>query len=160
VLAKALARDPNDRYPTAKAFWQALESVDTDETTAKEDRERANLAAQWRRETEQEIRAVNWSAAKMAVGRWRAAAPQDDTAASAQARIERHLRIERLIREAAQSAAASASTPPAAPPMPAPPQRATARSIDYREWFYIGLWAIVIAGAVLLFWFVLSGMNG
>jgi serine/threonine-protein kinase len=163
VLVKALARDPNDRYPTAKAFWQALESVDTDETAAKEDRQRAGLAAQWRRETEQEIRAGNWSAAKMAVGRWLAIAPQDAIAPKAQARIERHLRIEQRIRTAraaAQTVVGPGGAPPSASPVPAQAQSAPSSSIDYQKWFFVALWAIVLAGAVLLFWFLLFGING
>ena len=91
VLRKALAREPEARYPGAGAFWYGLNDLAAATQAAQQDAERAALAAQWKAETETAMAAGEWSAARMAVGRWLAVVPDDPGAKGAQAEIERHL---------------------------------------------------------------------
>jgi len=115
VLRKALAREAAARYPSAGALWQALNDL---EGQARADREaaqraeaanreaarraeeaqrdaelRAAVAAEWRAEAERAIDAKEWEAARMAIGRWRAVAPEDAAATSAQARLDQRGRL-------------------------------------------------------------------
>jgi uncharacterized cupredoxin-like copper-binding protein len=111
TLAKALARDPAARYANAGAFWQALNERESQAQTAREAAQRAEaakqaaarraeeakqeaeqraaLAAQWRAEAERALDENNVTAAKMALGRWRAVAPDDPAIRDAQERLER-----------------------------------------------------------------------
>jgi tRNA A-37 threonylcarbamoyl transferase component Bud32 len=91
VLGKALARDPEARYPSGSALWYALNDLEEKAQAVRESAELEALAAQWRAETEEAIAAKEWGAAKMAVGRWLAAAPDDPAAQKAQAEIEQEL---------------------------------------------------------------------
>ncbi len=89
VLRQALARQPEARYPSASAVWQALNDLDAEAQADREKSERAATAAQWRAETEAALAAGQWSAARMAVGRWLAITPDDPAAQAARAQIER-----------------------------------------------------------------------
>jgi hypothetical protein len=89
VLRQALARQPEARYPSASALWQALSDLEADAQANREKIERVATAAQWRTETEAALAAGQWSAARMAVGRWLAVTPDDPAAQSARAEIER-----------------------------------------------------------------------
>ncbi len=89
VLRQALARQPEARYPGASAVWQALNDLDAEAQANREKSERAATAAQWRTETEAALAAGQWSAARMAVGRWLAITPDDPAAQAARAQIER-----------------------------------------------------------------------
>jgi serine/threonine-protein kinase len=89
VLRQALARQPEARYPSASAVWQALNDLEADAQANREQSERAATAAQWRTETEAALAAGQWSAARMAVGRWLAITPDDPAAQAARAQIER-----------------------------------------------------------------------
>ncbi len=91
VLGKALARDPSARYPNASALWHALNDLETEAQVAREEAERAVVAAQWQAETETAMAVGELSAAKMTVGRWLAIAPDDSTAQAARVEIERQL---------------------------------------------------------------------
>jgi serine/threonine-protein kinase len=89
VLRQALARQPDARYSSAGAVWQALSDLEADAQANREKSERAATAAQWRTETEAALAAGQWSAARMAVGRWLAITPDDPAAQAARAQIER-----------------------------------------------------------------------
>jgi serine/threonine-protein kinase len=91
VLSKALARDPAARYAGAGALWHALEDLNAAARLAQAEEERGALAAQWQAETEAAMRAGEWGTARMAVGRWLAAAPGDARALAAQAELDRRL---------------------------------------------------------------------
>ena len=91
VLGKALVRDPAARYAGAGALWHALDDLNAAARLAQAEGERNALAAQWQAETEAAMRAGEWGTARMAVGRWLAAAPGDARALAAQAEIERRL---------------------------------------------------------------------
>src|SRR6266545_2894410 len=89
VLSKALARDPAARYPSASALWHALNDLEAQAQAAREAAQRATLAAQWRAEAEQALAAKEWDAVRMAIGRWRAVAPEDEAIRDAQAELDR-----------------------------------------------------------------------
>jgi serine/threonine-protein kinase len=91
VLGKALARDGAERYPSARALRYALADVEKAAQTERQTAEQAAVAAQWRAETETAMASGEWSAARMAVGRWLAVAPQDAKAQAARQEIERQL---------------------------------------------------------------------
>jgi serine/threonine-protein kinase len=91
VLQRALHREPSARYPSAAAFLHALQSVDQQTQDGQTAVEQANLAAQWQAETQKAIAAGEWSAAKMAVGRWLKAAPDDPAAKTALIQVKKAL---------------------------------------------------------------------
>lgn len=101
VLRKALAREPAARYGSATTLWHAVQDLKREAQAAQEAAAQAELVAQWRAETEAAIEAEEWRAAKMAVSRWLALAPDDPAAQTAQAEIEQRL-----------------SAPPPGPPSP------------------------------------------
>jgi serine/threonine-protein kinase len=87
VLEKALAREPENRYPAAGSFWYALHDLEAQVEAEREAAERIAVAAQWRAEAEAAMAEEEWRAAKMAVGRWLAVTPEDVEALQAQERI-------------------------------------------------------------------------
>jgi serine/threonine-protein kinase len=89
VLRQALARQPEARYSSASALWQALNDLGAEAQANREKIQRAATAAQWRTEAEAALAAGEWSVAKMAVGRWLATTPDDPAAQTARAEIER-----------------------------------------------------------------------
>jgi serine/threonine-protein kinase len=89
ALHKALARDPAARYPTGMALWHALNDLEARAREAREARDQAALVAQWRAEAEAALAAGELSAARMAIGRWLALAPDDPAALAAKARLDR-----------------------------------------------------------------------
>jgi hypothetical protein len=91
VLGKALHRDPAGRYPSAGAFWYALHDLEAQAEVEREVAERKAVAAQWRTEAETAMAEGEWSAAKMAVGRWLAVTPEDAEAQAMQGEIEQRL---------------------------------------------------------------------
>jgi serine/threonine-protein kinase len=97
VLNKTLARDPAARYPSASAFWHALYGLEAQSQAAREAAEQAAVVAQWREETQVAMAAGEWNAAKMAVARWLALAPNDLEGKVAQTKI--HQQVEQSIRE-------------------------------------------------------------
>jgi serine/threonine-protein kinase len=63
VLGKALQRDPGSRYPSAAALHYALQDLERKAQAEREAAERAEVAAQWRAETEAAMaRAWRWAA--------------------------------------------------------------------------------------------------
>jgi alpha-glucoside transport system substrate-binding protein len=109
VLRTTLAREPAERYPSAGALWQALNDLEAAQAAraaaeqaeaarreaarrAEEEQHEADqrtaVAAQWRAEAEQALKENNLTAAKMAIGRWRAVAPDDPAISEMQARLE------------------------------------------------------------------------
>ncbi len=80
VLGKALAREPGARYSSATALWHALNDLEARAQAEREAAERAAVAGQWRAEAEVALAAGELSAARMAAGRWLAAAPEDGEA--------------------------------------------------------------------------------
>jgi len=132
VLRKALAREPEARYPGAGAFWYGLNDLATVTQAAQQDAERAALAAQWKAEIETAMAAGEWSAARMAVGRWLAVAPDDHEARAVQSELERGL----------------TKTISPAPPLEAAPQRATG-GIPW-GWGCAGVAVIVVVGLAVL----------
>ena len=97
VLLKALARHPQERYPSAGSFYQALDDLEAEARTAAERAQQEVLAADWQAEAQRAMGEGEWSAAKMAVGRWLAILPGDQAALAVRAEIER--------RQAAEQAA-------------------------------------------------------
>ena len=93
ALGKALTRDPADRYPSAGALWYALKDLEEEARAAEESQQRGAVIGQWRSETEQAVQAGEWSAAKMAAGRWLALAPGDAEAGEMLAHIERQQQL-------------------------------------------------------------------
>jgi formylglycine-generating enzyme required for sulfatase activity len=91
VLEKALAREPETRYPAAGSFWYALHDLEAQVEAEREAAERIAVAAQWRAEAEAAMEEEEWRAAKMAVGRWLAVTPEDAEASQTQQRIEEAL---------------------------------------------------------------------
>ena len=57
VLRQALARQPEARYPSASAVWQALNDLGAEAQANREKSERAATAVQWRTETEAAVAA-------------------------------------------------------------------------------------------------------
>src|SRR5512143_1326249 len=94
VLQVALARKPDDRYPSATTFWHALNDLEANAKVAREQAERQAIANQWKAEVETALAAREWSAAKMAVGRWLSITPDDPQALAARAEIERQMQGE------------------------------------------------------------------
>jgi len=91
VLDKTLARKPERRYATAGALWHALSTLEAQAESAREAAERAAVAAQWRDEAEAAMTEGEWSAAKMAVGRWLTVTPEDEDALQVQQQIEKRM---------------------------------------------------------------------
>jgi serine/threonine-protein kinase len=89
VLNKALARDPHTRYKTASAFWYALNDQGTQAQADRDAAASAAVVTQWRAETEKALAAGELSAARMALGRWLALAPNDPDAQAVRAQLER-----------------------------------------------------------------------
>jgi eukaryotic-like serine/threonine-protein kinase len=89
VLGRSLAGEPADRYASAGGLWHALADCTAQAEAQRAAEEQAAVAAQWRQETEAAIAAGEWRAARMAVGRWLAVAPDDTQARAAQQEIER-----------------------------------------------------------------------
>src|SRR5512135_1401201 len=94
VLQVALARKPESRYPTATTFWHALNDLEANAKVAREQAERQAIANQWKAEVETALAAREWSAAKMAVGRWLSITPDDPQALAARTEIERQMQVE------------------------------------------------------------------
>jgi len=88
VLGQALAHQPDARYPSASALWQALNDLEVDTQAQREKAERAAVAAQWKAEAEAVFAAGEWSAARMAVGRWLAITPDDQAALALRQEID------------------------------------------------------------------------
>ncbi len=80
VLGKALAREPGARCSSATALWHALNDLEARAQAEREAAERTAVAGQWRAEAESALAAGELSAARMAAGRWMAAAPEDGEA--------------------------------------------------------------------------------
>jgi serine/threonine protein kinase len=99
ALGRALARAPTDRYASASALGYALRDLEAEVRAADEARNVEALVAQWQSETEKAIRSKEWSAAKMAVGRWLAIAPGDASAKEALTRIEEEFQTDQLQRK-------------------------------------------------------------
>ena len=132
ALRKALAREPEARYPGAGAFWYGLNDLAAVTQAEQQDAEQAALAAQWKAETETAMAGGEWSAARMAVGRWLAVVPDDARGRAAQVEVERRL----------------TRTPASAPPPEATPQRATG-GIPW-GWGCAGVAVIAVVGLAVL----------
>lgn len=91
VLDKALARAPEKRYPAAGTFWHALSDLEGQAESVREAAKRAAIAAQWHAEVEAAMEEGEWSAAKMAVGRWLAVTPGDKDALAIQTEIAQQM---------------------------------------------------------------------
>ena len=94
ALQVALARKPENRYPKATTFWHALNDLEANAQAAREQAERQAVADQWKAEVTAAIAAGEWSAAKMAVGRWLSITPDDAEAQAARKEIERQMQLE------------------------------------------------------------------
>ena len=94
VLQVALARKPEGRFPKATPFWHALNDLEANAQVTREQAERQAVATQWKAEAEAAMAAHEWSAAKMAVGRWLSITPDDQQAQAARAEIERQIQRE------------------------------------------------------------------
>jgi hypothetical protein len=104
VLQVALARKPESRYPKATTFWHALNDVEMTAQVTREQAERQTVADQWKTEVTNAMAAGEWSAAKMAVGRWLAITPYDAQAMAARREIERQIEQEAEQKEEAKRA--------------------------------------------------------
>jgi peptide/nickel transport system substrate-binding protein len=91
VLQVALTRKPENRYPKATTFWHALNDLEVNAQVAREQAERQAVADQWKAEVAAAMAASEWSAAKMAVGRWLSITPDDPQAQAARQEIERQI---------------------------------------------------------------------
>ena len=65
-----------------------MEGLEAQATAAREAAERAAVAAQWKVDAEAALAAGEWGAARMAVGRWLAAAPEDGEARAFLGRVK------------------------------------------------------------------------
>jgi Tol biopolymer transport system component len=88
VLRKVLARDPAARYGSAMALWHALNDLESQLQAGRKAAEQAAVVAQWRAETAKALAAGELSAARMALGRWLALAPNDPAALAAKAQLD------------------------------------------------------------------------
>ncbi len=113
VLAKALDQEPEKRYASAEAFWYALNDLNAQAEAEREAAKRAAIAAQWCAEAEAAFRAQEWSAAKIAVRRWLAVAPEDKAAQALQAKIA-------ATASASQASTRKITAVPTASPSPSP----------------------------------------
>lgn len=109
VLNKALARLPEERYPSAGSFWHALDDANAEASAALERARLASLAAQWRAETQNAIASREWRVAKMALGRWLAIAPGDSEALAAREEIERQQAAEQSAKAQQEAGAQGAA---------------------------------------------------
>jgi len=126
VLRIALAREPAERYAGPLALWHALsdlevqaraahaaaeqaEAAEQEAARRAEEAQRATVAIQWHAEAEQALVENNLTAAKMAIGRWRAVAPNDPAIGEIQARLERLAAPPRSQTRPAPAAAQSAA---------------------------------------------------
>ncbi len=107
ALQVALARKPENRYPKATTFWHALNDLEANAQASREQVERQAIANQWKVEVAAAMAASEWSAARMAVGRWLAATPDDPQALAARKEIEQQMQpeAERQQKEEAERAA-------------------------------------------------------
>jgi oligopeptide transport system substrate-binding protein len=105
ALQVALARKPENRYPTATTFWHALNDLETNAQATREQAERQAVADQWKAEATAAMAAGEWSAAKMAVGRWLSITPDDAQALAARQEIERQIEQQARQKEEAERAA-------------------------------------------------------
>src|SRR5512135_1629496 len=94
VLQVALARKPESRYPKATTFWHALNDLESNAQATREQAERQAVADQWKAEVAAAMAASEWSAARMAAGRWLAITPDDPQAQAARKEIERQMQLE------------------------------------------------------------------
>lgn len=110
TLQVALARQPEARYPSASALWHALNDLEANAQAAREQAERQAIADQWKAEAEAALADHDWSAAKMAVGRWLAITPEDAQAIVARSEIEKQIeQAEQEAREASRMQEAEAA---------------------------------------------------
>jgi len=100
VLRRALARDPKERYRSASAFWRALRAVET-AAPAELEAEQEGPAARRRAEAEAAMARGDLEAARLAVGRWLAAAPHDPDARTAATTLKREEEALERARQAA-----------------------------------------------------------
>jgi len=104
VLTKALARQPEARYPSAAAIWFALNDLEAQAQVNREQAERAALAVQWKAEAQTALASGEWRVARMAVGRWLAITPEDPAALATRSEIDRREAEARAAQEAAERA--------------------------------------------------------
>jgi eukaryotic-like serine/threonine-protein kinase len=110
ALQVALARKPENRYPKATTFWHALNDLDANAQAAREQTERQAVADQWKAEVTAAMAAGEWSAAKMAVGRWLSITPNDPVALAMRDEIARRMeQEEQEAREARKTQIAEAA---------------------------------------------------
>jgi alpha-glucoside transport system substrate-binding protein len=108
ALQVALARKPENRYPKPTTFWHALNDLEANAQVAREQAERQVVADQWKAEVTEAMAAGEWSAAKMAVGRWLSITPDDAQALAARQEIERQIDQRAKQKDEAEHAAQAA----------------------------------------------------
>jgi hypothetical protein len=157
VLARALARDPGARYPTASALWHALASLEEAAKAARQVAEQRALAAQWQQETLTAMEAGQWSAARMMAGRWLAILPEDPEALAARERIERAvqapvLESARVAEPEAPAKIEAVAAPPekTGPAVGVSPSVEQGRPVRVPGWAWLGLGAVAVLILVLL----------
>ena len=89
VLGKALDHQPENRYPSAGNFWQALQDLVTEARLARERGQIEVSIAPWRKEAQNAVASGEWSIARKAVSRWLALSPADPQALAMRAEIDR-----------------------------------------------------------------------
>lgn len=148
---EAAQRAEAERQAVARRDEEAKQAAEQREQATKhEAEERTALAAQWRAETERAIDAAEWDAARMAIGRWQAAAPGDPAIGVVLERLERASQTRQRANEQRHMEPNAALESPSGVPTLSTLTKEPATRLEATRLSMLGSPTIVGAGAVAI----------